>query len=155
MQDSETQERTTTVLLQQLFDTPDLETFIAGFDPDLEIPPFHTFLTEICKAQEEIPEQIIKRSGIERTYGHQLFNGRRKPSRDKVIQLAIGLKLSFEETQKLLQIAQKSTLYPKIKRDAAIIHCIRYHKDIYETQAALEALGLTPLSPRSYDRHLR
>jgi transcriptional regulator with XRE-family HTH domain len=151
MPGSEHQKRPTSVLLQRLFNSPDLEAFMTNNEPAMETPLFHVYLSKICEARGEVPEQVIRRSGIERTYGHQLFNGTRKPSRDKVIQFAIGLNLTFEETQKLLQTAQKSALYPKIKRDAALIHCIRYQKDFYETQATLESLKLTPLSHKSYD----
>ncbi len=133
-------------LLKKLFNTPNLEVFMEHNEQSMQIPPFSTYITEICKEQGEIPEHIITRSAIDRTYGHQLFNGTRKPSRDKVIQLAIGLRLDLSETQKLLRVAQKSTLYPKIKRDAAIIHCILHKQDIHETQTVLQALGLTPLS---------
>jgi hypothetical protein len=136
----------TSTLLQRLFNTPNLENFFEYNARVMEMPLFHTYLMDICKKAGKVPEQVIKETGIERTYGHQLFNGTRKPSRDKVIQLAIGLKLDFDDTQKLLQVAQKSTLYPKIKRDAAIIHCIRYKKDIFETQDVLQNLGLTLLS---------
>ena len=140
-------ENTSTItLLKKLFNSPDLEIFIESNESELVIPPFHTFISSICEEKGEIPEHVIKRSAIDRTYGHQLFNGTRKPSRDKVIQLAIGLELDFSETQKLLQVGQKSILYPKIKRDAAIIHCIKNKKEINETQAVLETLGLTPLS---------
>ncbi|MCB2209934.1 hypothetical protein KQH62_03465 [bacterium] len=122
-------------MLQELFATPDLEEFLAGLDPDLEVLPFHIlevlpfhiFISQICQALGEVPEQIIKRSDINRTCGHQFFNGTRKPSRDKVIQLAIGMKLGYEETQKQLQIAKKSALYLKIKHDAILIHCIRWN----------------------------
>lgn len=112
----------------------------------MEDIPFHLYLESICDQQGAIPEQVIKRAGIERTYGHQLFNGTRRPSRDKVIQLAIGFGLSFNDTQKLLRVAGKSLLYPKIKRDAAIIHCIHQEKDIFEIQALLQTLGITLLS---------
>ena len=140
-------ENTSTItLLKKLFNSPDLEIFIESNESELVIPPFHAFISSICEEKGEIPEHVIKRSAIDRTYGHQLFNGTRKPSRDKVIQLAIGLELDFSETQKLLQVGQKSILYPKIKRDAAIIHCIKNKKEINETQAVLETLGLTPLS---------
>ena len=140
-------ENTSTItLLKKLFNSPDLEIFIESNESELVIPPFHAFISSICEEKGEIPEHVIKRSAIDRTYGHQLFNGTRKPSRDKVIQLAIGLELDFSETQKLLQVGQKSILYPKIKRDAAIIHCIKNKKEINETQAILETLGLTPLS---------
>jgi hypothetical protein len=136
----------TITLLKKLFNSPNLEIFIESHESEMHILPFHAYLSCVCEEKGEIPEHVIKRSSIDRTYGHQLFNGTRKPSRDKVIQLAIGLELNFEQTQKLLQVGQKSILYPKIKRDAVIIHCIRNKKEINETQAVLKTLGLTPLS---------
>ena len=145
----------TITLLKKLFNSPNLEVFMESNESEMYTLPFHTYISVVCEEKGEIPEHIIKRSAIDRTYGHQLFNGTRKPSRDKVLQLAIGLELNFNETQKLLQVARKSILYPKIKRDAAIIHCIRNKKEINETQAVLEALGLTPLSGGINDRRLR
>lgn len=146
MADQNAKHQSTSLLLRKLFSTPDIETFMECNSNALVVPAFHNYLNTLCKEKGQIPEQVIKRAAIERTYGHQLFNGRRKPSRDKVIQLAIGLELDLSETQELLQVAQKSELYPKIKRDAAIIHCIHYKKDIYETQTLLHALGLSLLS---------
>ncbi|HCU56964.1 MAG TPA: transcriptional regulator [Anaerolineaceae bacterium] len=146
MANCNTENSSTITLLKKLFNSPDLEIFMESNESEMTTLPFHAFLSGICTEKGEIPEHIIRRSAIDRTYGHQLFNGTRRPSRDKVLQLAIGLELNFDETQKLLQVAQKSSLYPKIKRDAAIIHCIRNKKEINETQAVLQALGLTPLS---------
>lgn len=146
MAKSNTEKSSTITLLKKLFNSPDLEIFMESNESEMHTLPFHAFLSGICAEKGEIPEHVIHRSAIDRTYGHQLFNGTRKPSRDKVLQLAIGLELNFDETQKLLKVAQKSILYPKIKRDAAIIHCIRNKKEINETQAVLKALGLTPLS---------
>jgi hypothetical protein len=145
MAEPKKQESRTSALLRRLFNTPDLEQFMESNSAELGLPAFHIYITQLCKSSGEVPEQAIQRAGIERTYGHQLFNGTRKPSRDKVIQLAFGLKLDLEGAQKLLQIAQKSPLYPKIKRDAAILYCINHHQDLMETQSVLESLGLTLL----------
>ncbi len=141
----------TNALLKRLFQTSDLKNFIQDNSDDLNLPSFQEYLRMLCDARKIIPEQVIKNSGIERTYGHQLFNGTRKPSRDKVLQLAIGLKLDLETTQSFLQIAQKSPLYPRIKRDAAVIYCIRNQQDIFETQNTLQALNLTALGHSSGD----
>jgi hypothetical protein len=138
-------ENTTSVFLGKLLQSPDLEGFIEFYTDEMEIPTFNVYINNLCESTGQVPEQVIKRAAIERTYGHQLFNGRRKPSREKVIQLAFGLHLDVNGTQKLLQIAQKNSLYPKIKRDAAILFCIHNQKDIFETQALLESLGLTLL----------
>lgn len=132
--------------LENLFNAPDLETFINNNSNVMEIPEFHDYLSDLCRLKGQVPEQVIKQSGIERTYGHQLINGTRNPSRDKVIQFAFGLGLNVEETQKLLVVAQKNTLYPKLKRDAIILHCIKNKKNIFETQSILQDLGLSILS---------
>ncbi|HEX2979121.1 MAG TPA: hypothetical protein VHO48_02550 [Anaerolineaceae bacterium] len=139
----------TSALLRKLFNTRNLEKFIERNAAVMEIPAFHAYISELCSDRGQVPEQVIKRAGIERTYGHQLFNGTRKPSRDKVIQLAFGLDLDLDGAQKLLKIAQKSPLYPKIKRDAAIIYCLQHGKDILDTQAVLHELGLTLLGGES------
>ncbi len=50
--------------------------------------------------------------------------------------------------QKLLQIAQFSPLYAKLKRDAAILYCLEHELDIQELQSLLQTLGLTLLGKR-------
>lgn len=135
----------TSNLLQKLIKTDDLGEFLQNYAEEFSIPPFHDFITKTCKEKQLIPEQVINRSAIERTYGHQLFNGTRKPSRDKALQLAFGMELTLDETEYLLIVAKKSQLYPKIKRDAAIIYCLNNKMDIYETQSLLESLGITIL----------
>jgi hypothetical protein len=100
---------------------------------------------QLCRQTDQVPERVIKQAFIERTYGHQIFNGTRSPSRDKVIQLAFGFRLDVEGTQKLLKAAQKSPLYPRIKRDAAVLFCINRRMDILETQNMLSDLDLSLL----------
>lgn len=97
---------------------------------DVTLAPFHDYIAQLCADRGETREHVIKRAGINRTYGHQLFNGTRKPSRDKIIQLAIGFGMEIEQTQQLLKAAQESPLSPRIKRDAAIIYGIMHRLDI-------------------------
>lgn len=135
----------TSTLLRRLFKTSDLDGFMVKHENEMNEPLFHEYLKELCYVMNQIPERVIKHAAIERTYGHQLFNGTRKPSRDKVIQLALGFGLDVEEVQNLLRIAQKSPLYPRIKRDAAILYCINHNATIEEVQGLLYDLGLTLL----------
>lgn len=97
-----------------------------------------------------MPERVIKAASIDRTYGHQIFNGTRRPSRDKLLQLAFGFGLKVEETQRLLRLAEKNPLYPKIKRDAAILHSLAEGKSLMETQELLQSLELTILGGDGY-----
>ena len=106
-------------------------------------------LFDAARAQDpvavSVPARVIEQSQIERTYGHQLFNGTRRPSRDKVLQLAIGMGLNVEETQKLLRAAGKSPLYPRLRRDAVILFGIRKSFSIIDVQEALAKYRLTTL----------
>jgi hypothetical protein len=134
--------KTTSALFSKLFKASDLKDFIEKNEKTMCVTPFHEYITGLCRDAGETQEKIIKRSAIERTYGHQLFNGTRKPSRDKAIQLAFGFGMDVDRTQELLKIALKSPLYPKIKRDAAIIYCLNRRAGIIEAQALLHDLGL-------------
>ncbi|MEN6316241.1 MAG: hypothetical protein ABFD25_18580 [Clostridiaceae bacterium] len=135
----------TSTLLRKLFKSPNLVTFIEKNANAIQMPQFHEYISDLCQAMERIPEHVIKQSSIDRTYGHQLFNGTRKPSRDKVIQLAFGFGLDVDGTQMLLKMAQKNPLYPRIKRDAAVLYCINHRTDIVQAQGMLYDLGLTLL----------
>lgn len=144
----------TSNLIGRLFKTSglsDVKEFIRIHDGVFIETPFHQYIRRICEERNLIPERVIKRCGIDRTYGHQLFSGIRKPSRDKVIQLAFGFPMTVEETQALLRAAGKSPLYPKIKRDAVLLYCLKNNLRFMEAQAALQELSL-PLVGRE-DRY--
>ena len=141
----EAKKTNTSILLRKIKNTRNLTKLLKSNQDMADLPPFHRYISSLLKERGGVAEQVIRRAAIERTYGHQLFNGTRSPSRDKAIQLAFGFGLDFEDTQKLLQAAQKSPLYPKIKRDAAIIFCIHHGRDIFETQEILQALELPML----------
>lgn len=112
---------------------------------DVTLPPFHDYLSQMCIDRGETREHVIKRAGINRTYGHQLFNGTRIPSRDKVIQFAFGFGLDIEKTQMLLKSAQESPLTPRVKRDAAIIYCVMHRLGIKDAQKLLADFDLVAL----------
>lgn len=128
--------------MDRLLKATNIKRFIDKNASSMNAMPFHEYLRQKCNEKGAVPEQIIKRSDIERTYGHQLFRGLRMPSRDKVIQLAFGFEFGVEDTQKLLKAARKSILHPKIKRDAAILFCIGRRMSLFDTQAVLQELGI-------------
>lgn len=70
-------------------------------------------------------------------YLHQVFSGRRNPSRDRLLCLCIGLGATLEETQDLLKRASYAQLYPKSKRDAVIIHGLLHKKELNDINDTL------------------
>lgn len=135
----------TGMLLRRLEKTLDLKLFLKNYENIMWETAFSEYLTGLCEKNCLVPEHVIKAAQIDRTYGHQLFNGTRKPSRDKVIQLAFGFGMTVNEAQDMLRKAGKNQLYPKIKRDAAVLFCLSKGMDVIETQNMLEALDLTLL----------
>ncbi|MDR2648696.1 MAG: hypothetical protein LBB94_03125 [Clostridiales bacterium] len=132
----------TGALLQRLFKTHSIECFITHYDKQMVSVSFSAYISRLCAEKGAAPSQIISRSGIERTFGHQLFNGRRTPSRDTVIQLAFGFGMDYERAQNLLKISGKSALYPRIRRDAVVIFALARGFGIAEVQSTLSELSL-------------
>lgn len=48
---------------------------------------------------------LARRASISEVYIHQVFAGRRRPSRDRLVCICIGLQATLEETQELLKQA--------------------------------------------------
>ena len=130
-------ESTTNTLLKKIVNGKSLQRVLDSEAESFAGISLPEYLRRLCEERDLVPEQVIKKAQIDRTYGHQLFNGTRNPSRDKLIQLAIGFELSLEETQTLLKKAGKSMLYPKLKRDAACIYAISHGMNVMELQELL------------------
>lgn len=82
--------------------------------------------------------QLIQYSNLDRTYGYQILNGTKKPSRIKVIQIALSLQLTYQETNNLLSLSNNGSLYPKVKFDAIILLALKNHYSVMETNLLLD-----------------
>ena len=132
-------------LLKLLFKERSLEQFLQRNESAYLTLNFSEYLSSWCKAHETVPEQLIRRANLDKSFGHQLFKGKRKPSRDTVIQLAFAMELDVAETQEMLKAARKSLLYPRIKRDTVIIYCLHNHIPLIDTEIILSNLNLPVL----------
>lgn len=141
----------TSTLLRRLLKATDLRSFLTENERSLTVPTFPAYLDALCRERSLVREHVILRAGIERSFGHQLFRGARKPSRDNVLRLAFGFGLTVDETQTLLRLARKALLYPKIPRDAAILYSLSQGDTIVEAQASLCDLGLSILGGEKYE----
>ena len=106
-------------LQQELMDSPDLTQFLSQNQEQ--------FVNKnMAKAA------LAKQSGMSEIYLHQIFAGRRNPSRNRLLCLCYGLDASVEETQELLKRCGKAQLYPKLKRDAIIYYGLLHKLDLFE-----------------------
>ena len=136
-------------LMTMLYQANSLGQFLQQEESTFQLPTFAEYLTKWCKDHHEIPEQVIQRANLEKSFGHQLFSGKRNPSRDTVLQLAFAMNADVAQTQEMLRIAGKSTLYPRIKRDTVIIYCLHNHISLSDTGIILYDLGLPLLGGKT------
>lgn len=88
---------------------------------------------------------VVRDSLLNRTYVYQIFDGRRMPSRNKLIAVAFGMHLSDEETQAMLKLSGYRKLYAKDERDAILLFSLNQKKNIEETNELLYDHGLEVL----------
>ena len=81
-----------------------LNDFIKDVDGNYPLT-FSEYIKKIMIDRGLYKIDISKLSLIDRSYTSQIIEGTKKPGRDKVLAIAIGLKLSIDETQKALKLA--------------------------------------------------
>ncbi len=75
---------------------------------------------------------LAKQAGMSEIYLHQIFAGRRNPSRNRLLCLCYGLGATLEETQELLKLCGLAQLYPKLRRDAIILYGLMHGVGLFE-----------------------
>ncbi len=138
-------------LWARLFQAPTIDSYLNENNDALRLPDFSDYITALCRERNEVPETIINRSNIEKSFGHRLFSGKRNPSRDTVLQLAFGFGLTTDETQQLLKVARLTPLHPKVKRDAIIAYHLHNQKTLMDLQQVLEDDHLPLIGGKSYE----
>ncbi len=73
--------------------------------------------------------QIIKDSGLDKTYAYQMTGGKKKkPSRDHVLALCYAARMNCDEVNHALTYTNNANLYAKNSRDAALIYAFSKNK---------------------------
>lgn len=67
---------------------------------------------------------IINKSDFSYCYFYDVINGRKLPTRDKIVRLALVMHMNLDKCQEALKLSGRSALYPKFKRDSIIIYAI-------------------------------
>lgn len=102
---------------------------------------FEDYLAELMEKYHCTPGQLIIRTCLSKPFIYQVLKGERVPGRDVILRISLAMKATVDETQRMLTLAEKGVLYPKIKRDAAILCCIEAKKSLAYTNLFLEEHG--------------
>ena len=132
-------QKSTDDLSQELMSQPNLDQYITENEAhftDADISAFLTKLYERCSLSKA---ELARRTGMSEVYLHQVFSGRRKPSRDRLLCICLGLEATLDEVQRLLKQAGYAPLYPRRKREAIIAHGVVHHTPLREINDKLFA----------------
>jgi hypothetical protein len=133
-------------LLRLLKDTQSIEGFYKQTGESLSNISTSEYLVQLMAQHKLLKQEVIEMANLERSSGYQIFSGQRNPKRDTLLRIALVMKLSLAETQRLLKIAQRGELYPKNRRDAAVVYCIHHGLSLIDTEILLESIGEPLLS---------
>lgn len=77
---------------------------------------------------------------VSKSYGYQILRGERVPGRDILLRTALALGLSLKETQRLLAVGGCGALYPRVRRDAAVIFALNQKMSLLQAEELLSSL---------------
>ena len=138
-------EKNTDTLQQELMSTNNLDRFLTENDASFRDVPLQEAIQRIFDEKGMSKAQLAKQSGISEVYLHQLFSGRRFPSRSRLLCLCFGLGATVDEAQSLLQQARHAPLYSRDRRDAIIIFALSHHMTLFEANDKLFTESLDTL----------
>ena len=138
-------EKNTDTLQQELMSTNNLDRFLTENDASFRDVPLQEAIPRIFDEKGMSKAQLAKQSGISEVYLHQLFSGRRFPSRSRLLCLCFGLGATVDEAQSLLQQARHAPLYSRDRRDAIIIVALSHHMTLFEVNDKLFTENLDTL----------
>lgn len=125
-------EKPTSDLHNELMSEANIDTYIQENSSYFSSQSVTELLAALYEKKAISKAALARKAGMSEVYLHQVFSGRRNPSRDRLLCLCVGLEATLEETQRLLQQASYAQLYPKNKRDAIISHGIIHHTELNE-----------------------
>lgn len=134
-------EKSTTELLNELQQADDVLEFARENIEELECISLTEQLEILQQKYGKQKSEIIKDSGLDTTYAYQIFDGKRKPKRDKLLQLAFGFPLSIEDTNRLFRAGGVNDLYVRNKRDTICMYCLKQGMSVEACNELLYQVG--------------
>ena len=123
-----------------------LESFLVDNQKEFRRYTLAEYLNHLLEEKRLSKADVVRESRLERVYGYHIFAGRKKnPSRNKVISLALAMKLAPEETQYLLYYAGAEQLYVRNPRDSILWYALDHHMSVLDTNIMLQKMSEEPL----------
>ena len=129
--------KNTNDLQEALMDTPDLNRFLDENRENFNSTSVADSLNQMILKQRISKSALARQSGMSEVYLHQVFSGRRTPSRTRLLCMCFGLQATVEEAQELLKQCGYAPLYPKNRRDAILLYGLSHKETLFQINDTL------------------
>lgn len=124
-------------LQQDMMAQADLNKFLSENRENFQRSTVPELLQALFEKKDLSKAVLAKQAGMSEVYLHQVFAGRRNPSRSRILCLCFGMNATLEETQELLKQCSLAQLYPREKRDAIVIYGLVHGMNLFEVNDKL------------------
>lgn len=133
-------------LLHNILSARDINAVVKASKEDMLEKSLAVFLGEMLRKYQLEQKEVMERAQIASAYGYQIFDGQKKPRRDKIIRLGFGFPLTVDEMKQALRCGGVNDLYPRVKRDAYILYGLQKQMTVLDLNLLLEENGQIPLA---------
>ena len=107
---------------------------------------FPEYFQSLDKVKEMDRGELIRNSGLERSYFYQVMKGTRSSGRDKVLRLCLAAGLNLRQTTRALELSGNAALYARNRRDIILTVAVNQMADVDDTNLLLFRYGERPLN---------
>ncbi|MDY3781058.1 MAG: helix-turn-helix transcriptional regulator [Candidatus Faecousia sp.] len=129
--------KNTNDLQEALMEAPDLNRFLDENRENFNNTSVADSLNQMILKQRISKSALARQSGMSEVYLHQVFSGRRTPSRTRLLCMCFGLQATVEEAQVLLKQCGYAPLYPKNRRDAILLYGLSHKETLFQINDTL------------------
>lgn len=134
--------KTTTELLKELKrQSCSLPDYLSNHSDTFVNEDVKEFWEGIIEAKNYSKSNIINKADFSYCYFYEVINGRKSPSKDKVVRLALAMKMTVDECQQALKVSGRSALHPKNRRDSILIYALEQKMTVIQCNNLLESHG--------------
>ena len=116
--------------LELIKDTKEFEDFLKHHEREMYRESFGDSVLRLCVKYKITAALLQPRIAMSKSQFYNVLNGNRHPSKESVIKIALGLKVTQTELNELLYAAGYCGLDPRRKEDAIILFGLAHQKEV-------------------------
>lgn len=116
--------KATEELVTELKQAKTVEDFLNKNEQEFYAASLAELLGQLLEKYQKPRIEVIKTARLDYTYGYQIFDGKKRPRREKLLQLAFGFPLSLEDAEQVLCAGGVNGFNIHCKKDAICMYCL-------------------------------